>query len=138
MEHVLDGKSEILGMHVKEQPILFDLLKAFDQIERNHKSDIFSPKRHISLQASATCSELPSNISREAYELGQSTLNTTEMDFKFNFSLSVHAGVGNSIHLNMNEYMFRLLYKLVYTLLRQCASCCWMEQQSSGRRLDVD
>ena len=41
----------------KEQSLQFDLCKAFDQIERTHKSDIFSPN------ACATYSELHSNIS---------------------------------------------------------------------------
>ena len=41
---------------------LFDLIKAFDEIECSHKSDSFSGGP-IFLQACATCSELPSNIS---------------------------------------------------------------------------
>ena len=37
-------------------------LDQFDQIERSHRSDFFSPKRPILRHACATCSELPSNI----------------------------------------------------------------------------
>ena len=44
----------------KAQSLLFDLFKAFHNIERSHKSD---PKRPIFLHACATCYELPSNIS---------------------------------------------------------------------------
>ena len=43
----------------KEQYPLFDLVKAFDLIENSYNS----PKRPIILDARATCSELPSNIS---------------------------------------------------------------------------
>ena len=43
---------------VKEQYLLFDLFKAFNQIESSHKSD-FSPKYLFS--ACATCSVLSSN-----------------------------------------------------------------------------
>ena len=54
---ILDGNTEI-GAHVRT-----NLFKAFDLIKSSHKSDIFSPKRHIFLYACAICSELPSNIS---------------------------------------------------------------------------
>ena len=56
-----------------EYSLLFDLFKAFDLFETlnyviqwfesSHESDFFHPKRLIFLQACATCSELPSNIS---------------------------------------------------------------------------
>ena len=42
--------------------MFFDLLKAFDNIDSSHKSDIFALKKPILLHACATCSELPSNI----------------------------------------------------------------------------
>ena len=47
----------------KEQSLLSDLLKAFDEIESSHKSDIISPKRPIFIHVRATYSGLPSNIS---------------------------------------------------------------------------
>ena len=49
--------------HGKEQSLLFDLFKAFDQIESIHESDFFSPKRPIFLHACVTCPELPYDIS---------------------------------------------------------------------------
>ena len=36
------------------------MIKEFDQIESNHKSDLFSPKGLIFIHACATCSVLPS------------------------------------------------------------------------------
>ena len=57
---ISDGTS---SRHVGIQSLLFDLLKAFDQIESIHKSDLFYPKIPTFLHACATCSELPSNIS---------------------------------------------------------------------------
>ena len=47
----------------KEIEMLYDLFKAFDQIESSHKSEFFSPKRLMFLNAFETFSELPSNIS---------------------------------------------------------------------------
>ena len=51
MVHMLDGNSLI--------ELLNRVVKAFDQIESSHKSDISFPKRHIFLYACATCYELP-------------------------------------------------------------------------------
>ena len=45
---------------IKEPSLLFDLFKTFDQIESSHKSSIF-------LNACATFSEVPSNVSTMAY-----------------------------------------------------------------------
>ena len=74
---IIDGNSEI-GAHGKEQSLLFDLLKEFDQIESSQKLDFwglyavpnkqtkpgfFFSKGPIFLHSCATCSELPSNIS---------------------------------------------------------------------------
>ena len=42
--------------------MLFNLSKAFDNNENSDKFGISSPKRKIFLHASATYSELPSNI----------------------------------------------------------------------------
>ena len=43
--------------------LVFDMLKAFDQISRRHISDVYSPKRLFYVHASAICYELPSKIS---------------------------------------------------------------------------
>ena len=47
----------------KEQFLLFDKFKAFDNIESSHRLFFFSQKRHVFLYACATCSELISNVS---------------------------------------------------------------------------
>ena len=47
---------------IKEQSLLFDLYKAFDQFESSQKSHIFYSKRPIFLHACASCYKLPSNI----------------------------------------------------------------------------
>ena len=55
---------QLVTMYVrKEQFMLIDLFKAFDQMESNNKSDIFSPKRSFFLHAHARCSELPIYVS---------------------------------------------------------------------------
>ena len=55
------------GAKRKEQPLLLDLFKTFDQIESCYKSDIFCAKRH----AYAACFELHSNISTMKIPLGR-------------------------------------------------------------------
>ena len=47
----------------KDQSLLFDLFKAFAQLERRHKEGFCSTKGHIFLHACATCSALPNNKS---------------------------------------------------------------------------
>ena len=46
----------------KEHSHLFDLFKAFYQIESSHKSDSFSLQRPLFLDTCATCSAIPSTI----------------------------------------------------------------------------
>ena len=43
--------------------MLLNTLKAFVQIERNHKSDVFIRKSFFFVHACATSSEVPSNLS---------------------------------------------------------------------------
>ena len=45
----------------RKQSMLFDLFKVFEQMEISTNRIFFSEKSAISLNACATCSELPSN-----------------------------------------------------------------------------
>ena len=53
---ILDGYSE-KGARTEEQSLLFNLVKAFDEIQSSHKSDRFYTKGPIFPHACATCSE---------------------------------------------------------------------------------
>ena len=48
---ILDGKAP------KEQSLLFDLFRAFDENESSHTSDFFSPEKSIFLHACTICSK---------------------------------------------------------------------------------
>ena len=47
----------------QKQSMLFDLFKAFDQIQSSHKSDIFYSKKTNFISSRATCCRLLSDIS---------------------------------------------------------------------------
>ena len=67
----------------KEKSLRYDLFKAFDYIKISHKSDFFSPKRHIFLNTCATCSELPFNISTmrwDSYNIDKSAISTSNLE----------------------------------------------------------
>ena len=54
---ILDGNLEINRCARKEQSLLFDLFKAFDQIESSLRKTYF-------LHVCASCSEIPSNVNK--------------------------------------------------------------------------
>ena len=100
MALILDGNPDI----GKKKSLLFDLFKAFGQIESNDKSNVFYPKSSFFLHASSTCSEVPSNIS---------TMDLADENVHFSSNQPMHATFKKKLRACMKknvETIFKFSY----------------------------
>ena len=105
-----------------EQSLLFDIFKAFSQIESIHKSDILHPKKTHFLHACATCSELPSSISTMASLKYKCTYKTTIGQFSFVLA-RMRLIVKELVLLFLTIVQVGILVLLVYIFIKRLFYC---------------